>query len=350
MKNIKNFSLQFFASQAPANSLTSLTIENKVFYEKALLKRLTAEAVLYKYGKKAVLPKNHGNTISWRKFLKFAIPNAPLTEGKTPTPLNKMQPVEFKAVLKQYGDYIEITDLLDFEGIDPILTEASEAFGEQIAETKDALIRQELLSGINVYYGGKKTSRDNLTASDVLTLDDLNRIKTIMKKFNVKPVENNKYVLFVSPEVHYDLIAITKDTNSFIDIAKYAKNESILEGEIGTILGFKIVVDNFTSTIENTGGVTVHQCIALGRDAFGVVDLEGDANSPKLIHKGLGTSGTADPLDQRQTLGWKINGFATRILYDEAVMRVEVSTSFNTDSYAISENERKHFESINNAD
>jgi N4-gp56 family major capsid protein len=331
------------------NSLTTLTIENKVFYEKALLKRLKSEAILYKYGKKAVLPRHHGNTISWRKFLKFKIPTAPLTEGVTPEPLNKMQPVEFNAKLKQYGDYIEITDLLDFEGIDPILTEASEAFGEQIAETKDALIRKVLLEGINVYFGGKKTSRDALTAKDTLTLDDLNRMKTIMRKYNVKPVENGKYLLLVSPEVQYDLIALTNETNSFIDIAKYAKTESILDGEVGTILGFKIIVDNFTSSVENASGVVVHQCIALGKDAFGVVDLEGDTNSPRLIHKPLGSGGTNDPIDQIQTLGWKINGFATRILYDEAVMRVEVASGINVSSNEITdEKTRTHFVEMNN--
>ncbi len=157
------------------------------------------------------------------------------------------------------------------------------------------------------------------------------------------------YLLLVSPEVQYDLIALTNETNSFIDIAKYAKTESILDGEVGTILGFKIIVDNFTSSVENASGVVVHQCIALGKDAFGVVDLEGDTNSPRLIHKPLGSGGTNDPIDQIQTLGWKINGFATRILYDEAVMRVEVASGINVSSNEITdEKTRTHFVAMNN--
>lgn len=336
----------------PDNGLKTLTIENKTFYEKTLLKRLTDSYVLFNYGKKTVLPKNHGNTISWRKFLKFAIPTASLEEGVTPTALNKLQPVEYKAVLTQEGDYIELTDLIDLEGIDPVLTETSELFGEQIAEKVDSMIRTSLLKGINVYYGGKKTSRDKLTTADTLTLDDLNRMNAILKKYKVKPFENGKYVLLVSPEVHYDLLAITADTNSFIDIAKYAKTESILTGEVGTILGFKVVVDNAVTTVAGSSSVQVHQCIALGKEAFGVVMLEGETNKPRIIHKGLGSSGTADPLDQRQTLGWKINGFATRILYDEAVMRVEVASGLNVNAFEVAhaESTRSHFSESNNID
>lgn len=332
------------------NSLQTLTIENKTFYEKTLLKRLKDSYVLFDYGKKAVLPKHHGDTISWRKFKKFEIPTASLTEGVTPTPVNKLTPIEFKARLTQEGDYIELTDLLDYEGIDPVITETSELFGEQIAEKVDSLIRGVLLSGVNVYYGGQKTARTALTASDTLKLDDLNRMNAILKKYKVKPFDGGKYVLLVSPEVHYDLLKITSDNNSFIDIAKYAKTESVLTGEVGTVLGFKIVVDNAVTNVAGSNSVVVHQCIALGKDAFGVVMLEGDTNSPNIIHKPLGSGGVNDPLDQKQTLGWKINGFATRILYDEAVMRVEVASGLNVSGYAIDETERTHYEASNNID
>ena len=333
----------------PNNSLTTLTIENKIFYEKTLLKRLKDSFVLFNYGKKAVLPKHHGNSISWRKFRKFEIPANSLTEGVTPTPVNNLQPVEFRAMLSQEGDYIELTDLIDLEGIDPVVTETSELFGEQIAEKVDSLIRGTLTSGINVYYGGQKTSRASVTATDTLKLDDLNRMKAILKKYKVQPFEGGKYVLLVSPEVQYDLLKAT-DNNSFIDIAKYAKTESILTGEVGTILGFKIVVDNGITTVAGSNSVIVHQCIALGKDAFGVVMLEGETNKPSIIHKPLGSGGTTDPLDQRQTLGWKINGFATRILYDEAVMRVEVASGLNIGTFEDENDEdnRTHYITADN--
>jgi N4-gp56 family major capsid protein len=43
-----------------------------------------------------------------------------------------------------------------------------------------------------------------------------------------------------------------------------------------------------------------------GQDAYGVVDVENSAEGkPSIIVKNAGSAGTADPLNQRSTIGWK---------------------------------------------
>ena len=73
-------------------------------------------------------------------------------------------------------------------------------------------------------------------------------------------------------------------------------------------------------------GSAVYPCLFLGRDAYGTVDLEGAGL--EMIVKPLGSAGSADPLNQRQTVGWKCCHGA-RILYPERMLRVEVGSGYS---------------------
>ena len=73
-------------------------------------------------------------------------------------------------------------------------------------------------------------------------------------------------------------------------------------------------------------GSAVYPCLFLGRDAYGTVDLEGAGL--EMIVKPLGSAGSADPLNQRQTIGWKCCHGA-RILYPERMLRVEVGSGYS---------------------
>lgn len=70
----------------------------------------------------------------------------------------------------------------------------------------------------------------------------------------------------------------------------------------------------------------VHGTIVYGQDFAGGISLTGGKNV-KMIAKGLGSSGTDDPLDQRATLGWKIKGYNATILEDAYIVRIEHGVS-----------------------
>ena len=76
-----------------------------------------------------------------------------------------------------------------------------------------------------------------------------------------------------------------------------------------------------------SGTVAVYPCIFLGKGAFGDVDLEG--GGMETIVKALGSGGTADPLNQRSTIGWKCTGYGAQILIPEYIVRVEVGSTFS---------------------
>ena len=74
-------------------------------------------------------------------------------------------------------------------------------------------------------------------------------------------------------------------------------------------------------------GVSVFGTMFLGKDAYGITEIEG--GGMQTIIKQLGSAGSADPLDQRSTIGWKANKAAERLV-ENYMLRVEhVSGRYN---------------------
>ena len=73
-------------------------------------------------------------------------------------------------------------------------------------------------------------------------------------------------------------------------------------------------------------GDPVYSTLIYGADAFGSVELASGGNV-QVIVKEPGSSGSDDPLNQRGSIGWKVNGFTTVILQDDFIVRVESGAS-----------------------
>lgn len=63
----------------------------------------------------------------------------------------------------------------------------------------------------------------------------------------------------------------------------------------------------------------VHRGILFGAEAMVKLAVEGVSDAPKIIVKSLGSSGVADPIDQRQSIGFKVDGFGLAIKRPEAI-------------------------------
>ena len=71
------------------------------------------------------------------------------------------------------------------------------------------------------------------------------------------------------------------------------------------------------------GSATVYGTVIYGQDAFGSIALGGEGGNVEIIIKPKGSSGANDPLDQRATIAWKVNGFCCTILQDAFIVRIE---------------------------
>ena len=172
-----------------------------------------------------------------------------------------------------------------------------------------------------------------LESDCLLTSKFVNKVATVLKK-NKVPTINGDYVAIIHPSVAMDL----RNSTDWLDAHKYAQPEEIYNGEIGKLHGVRFVESTNTKVWgagTSTGdsgisGLSVYGCEFFGKDAWGEVDPAGAG--AEMIVKAKGSGGTADPLDQRSSVGYKFSG-AAKILYPERIVRVEcVSTFGNADA------------------
>lgn len=293
------------------------------YYDKALLELLRHKMQLHlKFAQKKGMPRKAGDTVSFRKIEKLEPALTPLTEGVTPDG-NSIGMVEITAQTKQYGDYITYTDVLDFQTIDPIIMEYIAELADQAKETLDILAREALNSGTNVMYAGGKTDRAQLATGDKLTVTDVRKVVRFFRKNYVKPIPgtNGDYACLISPDTEFDFF----DDPEFRQIADYGGNvKPLLDNEVGRFHNVRFFMTPNAKVFEGEGadGVDVHSAVFLGKNAYGTVDIKGEG-SVKSIIKPLGSSGTLDPLNQRGSIGWKVNAFGLVRLEELALVRYE---------------------------
>lgn len=325
MKELK-FNAHLFDVSYTLNTTGSSTLsgEMKTYYSDYLLDIASPLLVHSQFGQKHPIPKNGGKTIEFRKYAPLAKATTALTEGVTPDGTS-LSMSTITATINQYGAWVPLTDILMLTAIDNNLVQATKLLGDQAGRTLDTLTRNEILAGCtNIQYGdGSKTSDTELTATDKLSIAAIFRAVRTLKKNLAKPIDGS-YVAIIHPDVAYDIMT----SDGWIDIQKYSNTTHIYEGEIGKIGGVRFVetteaaikVDGAGSTAKRDMYVT----LVLGADAYGVTEVSG--GGLEHIVKQLGSAGTADPLDQRATVGWKATHVAKMLVPEYALAIHTVST------------------------
>ena len=298
---------------------TDLSATMKTFYDMTLIDEAQASLVHDQFGQKRPIPANGGKTIEFRKFAPLAKATTPLTEGVTPNGKSLKVTAE-TATVEQYGDYITQSDVLELTALDNTILEATKLLGRQAGITLDTIVRDILHSGNNVTYcpkigaDGAETAVTSRTALDntcQLTIKVIQQVVAKLRGQNA-PTIGGKYVAIIHPYVAYDLM---RDPE-WIDAHKYAKPDNLYEGEIGEIAGVRFV--QTTEAKIYAGGV--FGTLFLGEGAYGVTEITG--GGLQTIVKQKGSAGTADPLDQRSSVGWKAIKTA-KILIPNYIVRVE---------------------------
>lgn len=293
--------LQLFAD-VNTNTTDGLSAEMKTFYDLALIDEAGANLVHEQFGQKRPIPANGGKTIEFRKFASLPKAEQPLTEGVTPNG-RSLTVSSVDATVKQYGDFITQTDMLELTAVDNTVLEATKLLGRQAGATLDTVVREELHTGTTVIYcpkvvDGVETeilSRSDLTEGCQLTVDVVMQAVAKLRANNA-PTINGKYVAIIHPYVAYDLM---RDPE-WVSAHKYADPETLFRGEIGEIAGVRFVQTTEAKIYE--GGI--FGTLFLGADAYGITDVEG--GGLQIIVKQKGSAGTADPLDQRSSVGYTL--------------------------------------------
>ena len=286
----------------------NLTAEQKTFYDRTLLSRLLPNLTFLKYGQKRPMPKNEGDTINFRRFNSLDVPAASLTEGVTPDGDN-LSITAVTATVAQEGNWVRLSDKISMVGIDPVLTESAALMGENAAKTLETRCADVIFKGTSQQFAGGAASAAAIAAGKVVNSEEIKKAVRTLRNNNAEPLEGGYYIGFCDPSVAYDL----QNDSLWQDISKYNGAENIMKGEIGRIDGVRFILTTMCPTDATTATAgTLHKTLIVGKDAYGVVDVNG-SSKPEIIIKPTGSAGTEDPLNQRASVGWKAMAVTVRL-------------------------------------
>jgi N4-gp56 family major capsid protein len=286
----------------------NLTAEQKTFYDRTLLSRLLPNLTFLKYGQKRPMPKNEGGTINFRRFNSLDVPAASLTEGVTPDGDN-LSITAVTATVAQEGNWVRLSDKISMVGIDPVLTESAALMGENAAKTLETRCADVIFKGTSQQFAGGAASAAAIAAGKVVNSEEIKKAVRTLRNNNAEPLEGGYYIGFCDPSVAYDL----QNDSLWQDISKYNGAENIMKGEIGRIHGVRFILTTMCPTDATTATAgTLHKTLIVGKDAYGVVDVNG-SSKPEIIIKPTGSAGTEDPLNQRASVGWKAMAVTVRL-------------------------------------
>jgi len=209
----------------------------------------------------------------------------------------------------QYGDLVAITDVAKVKSPIQLVPIAIERLSRQAEESLDQVNRDVIAAGGTTFLapGGTNTVRSDIASTETATASMLRQLKTKMFKAKIRPREDGFYILWVHPNVGYDLknenASGVTVSGSFVDVNKYvdAGHADLIRGEIGKLEGFRVVEIVNAPTFSST--TTVYRSIALGNQmGWGCGDLQ----TLQTYHVAPGGDHT-DPLGQEELMGWKVN-------------------------------------------
>lgn len=386
----------------------------ELFYTKQLLETIRLGADQYPYFRLAETSPipDKSQKLQLRRWAPLEAHTEPLVEG-IPPKSDKGSVETYEIGTNAYGRFMEFTDRVDLDVIDPVIATYTKEYSVVAVETLDLLARDALLMIAQKDFANQAKSYEALTleigadgrAIYGPSIEDLRLIILKMKKDLVRPRINGRFHVICSPEFTYDLIndpyvekymqynnstktmydtgalvpmfdmefyesMSTPNTNEIVhedkvayryysvDGDSYKYITVVVEDEAGTgkiiapgetydnktVTGFVTTASGYVKdirtgmdasyipnqTIVNTAALSaatndtewrplnMHHCLIVGKDALIRTGMSGQDNA-KMYVKAKGSTGVLDPIDQRQSLGFKINSVGFGSARNEAV-------------------------------
>lgn len=282
------------------------------FYERLLLEMAIPNLQFGRFALTRTLPQRKSNTmILTRPDLPTVANPVELTPGVTPPPINLTQ-TRYEVKIKEYGNYIQLDDYYEYTTRDPFLRMRSEQLIEHSKMYIDTIFRdllQSTASVLNCTRGNNQLPITELNRDDLVsTIIEIRKAMGRPIAHHIAPSEDfatspvpESFMAITSVDLIGDLLALP----NFLRRDHYG-HRSVYEGEYGALDEIRFLTTQLSTpkTISvNSQNLTVYSTIVLARNAYGRVGL--GSEGVRLIHAPLGSAGSADPLAQRATMGYK---------------------------------------------
>lgn len=305
------------------------------YYNRSMLKAARPLLLHTNWAQVKDIPRNNTNVVKFRRYELLTANTTPLSEGVTPSG-TALSITDVSATCLQYGDYITVTDVLSFTTMDPVLSEAADILGQQAGNSLDQVCRDVMVAGTTIQYASTASSRETVSASMKITRDEIKEAVRTLKNNNAAKMTrminpstgfnttalNACYIGICSPSTTFDL----KEVAGWTPVEEYASQAGVMEGEVGKVDEVRFVETSNAKVFSasGAGSIDVHGTLILAQNYYGITRISGEAM--KNIVKSFRDGGTADPLEQRSTSGWKAMFVAER-LNENFCVRLEHAVS-----------------------
>ena len=321
----------------PTTTTSNITQASQNYLSVPFLSRAYPRFVHPLFGQVRDIPLNNTTTIRFRKYGSLSAATTALTEGVTPDS-SQIASTDITAIALQYGAWVELTDWLKMTTQDAklgYLTEISEVLGDQMGDTLDQLTATVLSAGTTIQYASTATTRLTVAAGMFLTRDEVIKATTTLLAnnakysgeaikasdgFNTSPILDS-FIAVIHPNTYRSL----RDEPGWIPVAEYGDpNDRISPAEVGTLedVRFLVTTNAKVFSAAGSGSIDVYSTIIFGQEWYGVTRISG--HEVEIITKTPdgSNSNTSDPLNQRNTMGWKAS-YIPVILQQAFGLRVE---------------------------
>lgn len=121
----------------------------------------------------------------------------PLTEGVTPDG-QSLSVTKIEAEVKQYGNYVTVSDVLQMTTIDNTIVETTDLIGGQAGTSLDTISREVLNAGTNgAYAEGQVSSRAALKTEHKLTVRAVKMAVRTLKKQLASKIDGSYWPSFI---------------------------------------------------------------------------------------------------------------------------------------------------------
>lgn len=301
--------------------------------------------ILEKFAMVQAVPKNTGQVIKWRRAIPYTQAVDQLVEGVTPAPQG-LQFEDVSSVVSQYGAWIPYTDVIEDTHEDPVLATMTQLAGEQAALTKERILWNMMVGGVNVIYSGTATARNQVVAP--IGQGELNLAQRTLKNALATTITK---MLDASPKIatqpvaaayiaigHTNMEQDLRVVPGFVPVENYSTTAQLVSPlELGKYQSLRFVLaphltyfagaGGSSATVLNTGGkADVYPLVIFGADAFAATPLKGMDSARIAVKNPKMGVGDTDPLGQRGYVAWKFWYSAAR-LNEAWIVRIESAVS-----------------------
>lgn len=311
-----------------------------------MLERAQPSLNMAKFAVVTAVPKGKTKVVKWRRYGRLAPTTTPLTEGVTPVQGN-ITSTDVSANLEQYGQRVQITDVIADTHEDPVLSELSASLGETAGQTQELILYNTIKAGTQVLYANgvaRNAVNTTMTANVArrairqLNAQDARPLTTVLNATDgvgTLPIPPC-YVCFVHPNVEMDLQNPAFFPAGYTRIQNYGTFKPLCENEIGSFENIRFVSSTLYAPLANAGNATlngmlggtavdVYQSVIVGKEAYATVNLSasGSGLTPIVVNPKPSDS---DPMGQRGHVAFKMWS-AAAILNDAWMTRIEHGVS-----------------------